>query len=74
MAQHDGRTWTKLDSDFNQVKYNIAHTELLRRYTDEPEALGFDVAMEYQNEFRLKLQGATISGGQTWSRPGPTRR
>lgn len=44
------------------MKYNIAHTELMRRCTDELEAQGFDVAMEYQNEFRVRLHGATISG------------
>ena len=61
-AHHDGRTWTRIDSGFNQVKYNIAHTELMRRCTDGLEERGFDVAVEHQNEFRLKLQGATISG------------
>ncbi len=60
-AQHDGQTWKKIDSDFNQVKYNIVHSELMRRCTDEPEAQGFDVTVEYQNEFPLKLQGAAIS-------------
>ena len=64
-AQHDGRSWSKLDNDFDRVPYNIRHTELLRRCTDKLEDQGFDVAVEYQNEFRLKLQGATISG-----RPG----
>ena len=61
-AQHDGKTWTRIENDFNQVKYNIAHTELMRRCTDGLEAQGFDVAVEYQNEFRLRLHGATISG------------
>ena len=61
-AHHDGRTWTRIDSGLNQVKYNIAHTELMRRCTDGLEERGFDVAVEHQNEFRLKLQGATISG------------
>ena len=62
MDRCEWKAWTRIESDFNQVKYNIAHTELMRRCTDELEAQGFDVAVEYQNEFRLRLQGATISG------------
>ena len=65
-AQHDRKIWTRIDSDFKQVNYNIPHTELVRRSTDGLEALSFDVAVEYQNEFRFKLQGSTISG-----RPDP---
>ena len=61
-AQHDGRSWTRIDNDFDQVKYNIRHTELMRLCADDLEAQGYDVTTEYQNEFRLKLEGATISG------------
>ena len=61
-AQHDGRSWTRIERDFDQVKFNIRHTELMRRCTEKLEALGFDVALGYHNEFRVRLQGATISG------------
>ena len=37
-AQHDSRSWTRIERDFDQVKYNIRHTELMRRCTDELEA------------------------------------
>ena len=39
-THHDGKTWARIDSGFNQVKYNIAHTELMRRCTDELEEQG----------------------------------
>ena len=61
-VHHDGRTWDKLDSDFNLTRYNIEHTELLRLCTEEYEQRGFTVTVERQNEFRLNLAGATISG------------
>ena len=61
-VQHDGRTWEKLDSDFNLARYNIEHTELLRLCTEEYEQRGYTVTVERQNDFRLRLEGATISG------------
>ena len=61
-VQHDGKTWQKLDSGFNLTRYNIEHTELLRLCTEEYEGRGFTVTVERQNDFRLNLEGATISG------------
>ena len=71
-VHHDGRTWDKLDSDFNLTRYNIEHTELLRLCTEEYEQRGFTVTVERQNDFRLNRDWVTISG-----RTGPdclTRR
>ena len=61
-AHHDGRTWTKLDSDFNLARYNIKHTELLRLCAAEYEERGFSVTLERQSEFLFRMAGATISG------------
>ena len=61
-VHHDGRTWDKLSSDFNQARYSLEHTELLRLCTQEYEERGFTVSVERQNDFRLQLAGATISG------------
>ena len=61
-VHHDGRTWEKLPSDFNQPRYNLEHTELLRLCTQEYEERDFTVTVERQNEFRLQLAGATVSG------------
>ena len=61
-VQHDGKTWQKLDSDFNLARYNIEHTELLRLCTEEYEQRGFTVTVERQNDFRLNRDWVTISG------------
>ena len=61
-VQHDGKTWQKLASDFNLTRYNIKHTELLRLRTEEYKQRGYTVTVERQNDFRLNLAGATISG------------
>ena len=42
-VHHDGRTWEKLESDFNVTRYNIEHTELVRLCTEEYEARGFSL-------------------------------
>ena len=60
-VQHDGRTWQKLDSDFNLTRYNIEHTELLRLCTEEYEQRGFTVTVKRQNDFRLNRDWVTIS-------------
>ena len=61
-VHHDGKSWEKLDSGFNLTRYNIEHTELLRLCTEEYEQRGYSVTVERQNDFRLNLAGATISG------------
>ena len=61
-VHHDGRSWDKLPSDFDLTRYNLEHTELVRLYTEEYEQRGFTVSVERQNDFRLQVDGATISG------------
>ena len=61
-SHHDGRTWTKLESDFDLARYNLRHTELLRQCAQEYLDRGYLVTVERQNEFRLQLAGAIISG------------
>ena len=61
-VHHDGKSWDKLASDFNLTRYNIEHTDLVRLCTEEYEQRGFTVSVERQNDFRLQLSGATISG------------
>ena len=71
-VHHDGRPWQKLDSDFNLTRYNIEHTELLRLCTEEHEQPGYTVTVERENDFRLRLEGSTISGRTWW--PHATKR
>ena len=59
---HDGRSWDKLPNDFDLTRYNLEHTELVRLCTEEYEERGFTVSVERQNDFRLQVATATISG------------
>ena len=61
-VHHDGRSWDKLPNDFDLTRYNLEHTELVRLCTEEYEQRGFTVSVERQNDFRLQLGGATITG------------
>ena len=61
-VHHDSRSWDKLPSDFDLTRYSLEHTELVRLCTEEYEQRGFTVSVERQNDFRLQLAGATISG------------
>ena len=61
-AHHDGRTWTKVASDFDLARYNLRHTDLLRRCAQEYIDRGYFVTLENQNEFRIEINGATVSG------------
>lgn len=61
-AHHDGRTWTRMASGFDSVTYNLRHTDLMKHCAQEYEERGYTVTLESQNEFRLHMAGATISG------------
>ena len=61
-AHHDGRSWTRLPSDFDSTAYNLAHTALMRLRARDYEERGFTVRIEHQNEFRVHLAGAAVSG------------
>ena len=61
-VHHDGRSWDKLPNDFALTRYNLEHTELMRLCTEEYEERGFTVSVERQNDFRLQVATATISG------------
>ena len=61
-VHHDSRSWDKLPSDFDLTRYNLEHTELVRICTEEYLQRGFTVSVESQNDFRLQVAGATISG------------
>ena len=61
-VHHDSRSWDKLPSDFDLTRYNLEHTELVRLCTEEYLQRGFTVSVERQNDFRLQVDTATISG------------
>ena len=61
-SHHDGRSWTRVVSDFDSVTYNLRHTDLMKRCDQEYEQRGYSVTLENQNEFRISLAGSTVSG------------
>ncbi len=61
-AHHDGRTWTKLESGFDQARYNLRHTDLLWRCAQNYINRGYFVTLEKQTEFRIEICGAAVSG------------
>ena len=61
-THHDGRTWTRVNSDFDSVTYNLRHTDLMKRCAREYEERGYSVTLENQNELRIPMAGATVSG------------
>ena len=61
-SHHDSKTWTRLASDFDSVAYNLRHTDLMKRCAQKYEDRGYTVTLENQNEFRIFLAGATVSG------------
>ena len=61
-AHHYGRTWTKVASDLDSVAYNLRNTDLMKRCATEYDERGYTVTLENQNEFRIQLAGATVSG------------
>ncbi len=66
-VHHDGKTWDKLESDFDLTRYNIEHTELLRLCTEEYKGRGFTVTVERQNDSSCLLFEEGAAGNRTVS-------
>ena len=55
--------YDKAPSDFNLVRWNIKHNQLVHKRRDELEKKGYKVKLEDQNSFKLVLpKGITVSG------------
>lgn len=61
-AQHDGRSWKKAPSTFQQAGWQMEHTALLNTCRDHLEDQGYEVRTESQNSFVLKGKSAAIGG------------
>ena len=61
-AQHDGNSWTRMPSDFDQVTWLTAHTSLLNRISHDREASGYSGFVEGQNSMALRGRSATLAG------------
>ncbi len=61
-AQHDGSSWEKVPSDFDQVQWLIRHGELLEQTRRYYERQGYVVWVDAQNSFTLRGNTATLAG------------
>ena len=61
-AQHESNSWTKMDSTFDAVGWQINHTAKINENRELWEAQGYQVFTEGQNSFSLRGKSATIGG------------
>ena len=61
-AQHEGNSWTRMPSDFDQVAWLTAHTDLLNSISHDREANGYSVSVEGQNSMTLQGRSAALAG------------
>ena len=61
-AQHDGSSWDKIPSDFDQVRWLMKHTELLEQTRSYYQRQGYLVTLDSQNSFVLKGNTAALAG------------
>ena len=61
-AQHEGNSWEKSSSSLDLVRWQVGHTDLLRRCAQEYRLQGYSVTMEGQNSFTLQGKTATLAG------------
>ena len=54
--------WTRQPSDFDQAKWVLDHTALVKERIGNWEVGGYDVAVEAQNRFELRGRTATLAG------------
>ena len=62
MAQHEGSSWERMPSDFDQATWVIKHTVLLNQSREEFEQEGYSVTVESQNGFILSGKMAMLAG------------
>jgi len=61
-AQHEGSSWEKVPSEFDQVQWLIKHGELLEQTRRYYERQGYLVSEASQNSFNLRGGTATLAG------------
>lgn len=61
-TQHDGRSWEKVPSTFDQTSWQVEHTALLGQVQTQLEAQGKTVFTENQNSFVLRGAIAALGG------------
>ena len=61
-AQHEGSSWAKAPSDFDQAGWLMDHTALLNEQREVWEKQGCSVLTEAQNSFTLRGSSASLAG------------
>ena len=61
-AQHEGWSWSRMPSDFDQAGWLMNHTSLLNQQRQRWEAQGYTVLTEGQNSFNLRGSSAVLAG------------
>ena len=61
-AQHEGWSWNKIPSTFDQAAWQLAHTAKLSECREQWEEQGFTVFTEGQNHFTLRGASAALGG------------
>ena len=61
-AQHEGWSWSRMPSDFDQTGWLLNHTALLNEQRQRWEQQGYTVLTEGQNSFNLRGSSAALAG------------
>ena len=61
-AQHEGWSWSRMPSDFDQTGWLLNHTALLNEQRQRWEQQGYTVLTEGQNSFNLRGSSAVLAG------------
>ena len=61
-AQHEGWSWSRMPSDFDQTDWLLNHTALLNEQRERWEQQGYSVLTEGQNSFNLRCISAVLAG------------
>ena len=61
-AQHEGWSWTRMPSDFDQTGWLMNHTTLLNEQRQRWAQQGYTVLTEGQNSFSLRGSSAALVG------------
>ena len=61
-AQHEGWSWSRMLSDFDQTGWMMNHTALLNEHRQKWEQQGYSVLTEGQNSFNLRGSSAVLAG------------
>ena len=61
-AQHEGWTWSRMPSDFDQSAWMVGHTALLNEQRQNWEQRGYSILTEGQNSFNLRGSSAGLAG------------